>query len=703
VQRLLLSLAAASLAVSVHAQTTLKEVKVKGQREKRTDVQRSAPTTTINRERIERWQPSTIFEAVEGTPGVSIEGGPRSSGMAFNIRGYSDSEDVLVKLDGAQKNFEKYRFGGTFIEPEMLKTISITRGPDLLSGAGALGGTVNATTRDASDMLKPGQRYGGRIKFGTGSVNDEINRHGSVFARPIDSVDLLAAITTKNSRDYTLPDGTTLKDSAIDQHSTLFKGTLFPSPALSLSLMAAQNKQQGLEAFDATGGQPGLFGSVLRYVDDSTYTLNGRYESPDNRWIDLSAVVGRSLTSVQDQSKPGQSFIANPVTGVVNDYYDYDVTTVDLKNTSRHRIGSVANDLTLAFQGISNKRQALRITGNPLINNAVYPGGYNPAQPSGERESFGLVAVDTVSWGAFSIAPGIRWDHYTVGVEGPTRTDLEQLGEPASTTYTATTASAALTWRPGMHPWLFRYSYVEGFRPPLLDEAFTRGAFSRCIFLPPTSRPASGVCGSLYTPERSTTQEISVSYAPLTPRPGLSIEGRLAVFVDDRRNTLMSIREVAPGVVGQPGWEHRQGVEADASFATRRFFGNVAYTAINGEIYDGSNLGMLPLYTVPGDTFSLTLGARAFEGKLDFGFRYRDVTGRMASVNLLAGNRPVLGYQPGYELLDLFLGYRPFKGTEIRLALDNALNETYYLNGFAGGIGLQAPGRNFRVSVAVEL
>jgi len=683
------------------AQTVLKEVKVKGTRERRTDVQRTAPTTTVDRERMDRWQASTVFEAANGIAGVSLEGGPRASGTTFNIRGFGDSEDVLIKLDGAQKNFEKYRFGGTFIEPEMLKTLSVTRGPDLLTGAGALGGTVNAVTRDAADLLQPGHRVGARVKVGTGTVNNEMLATGSAYARPVDQVDLLVSAVRRTTGNYTLADGSTLAGSSSNQSNLLFKGSVFPAPGLSFSLSSSKNSNSGREAFDATGGQPGLFGYVTRFVDDSTYAFNTRYEQPGSRWIDFTGVIGRSLTNVNDLSKPGESIFANAITGNVNDYYAYDVVTVDLKNTSRPRTGSVASELTIGLQGISNQREALRFTSNPAINDALYPGGYNPAQPSGTRESIGLVAIYTASWGPFSVAPGIRRDYYSTSVVGPTQAIMEAAGESSTIELAETTGSLALTYRSAASPWVLGYRYVQAFRPPLLDEAFTRGGFSRCIpFFLGSLAPASGACGSLYQPQQSNTQEVSLTFAPLSPRPGLKLEGRAAAFAIDTRQTLSSIQVVAPGVVGQPGWEHREGIELEGAFATRHFFGNAAYTRIDGEIYDGRVY--LPLYTVPGNTLWFTLGTRALEGRLEYGLRYRHVSARTAVVGLGLGNRPILGTQEGYDVLDFFVGFRPAPGIELRVALDNATNEAYFLNGFGGAIGSPAPGRNLRISMAMD-
>ena len=140
----------------------LPEIKVNDRRAVTPPFHETQSNSTITSEELSRNQPSNIFEAVKSVPGVSINGGPRPSGMSFSIRGYADNEDVMVKVDGVPKGFEKYRMGGTFIEPELLKSIEVQRGPQITSGSGALGGTILATTKSAEDFLKPGQHYGGK-------------------------------------------------------------------------------------------------------------------------------------------------------------------------------------------------------------------------------------------------------------------------------------------------------------------------------------------------------------------------------------------------------------------------------------------------------------------------------------------------------------------------------------------------------------
>ncbi|MCU0868262.1 MAG: TonB-dependent receptor [Burkholderiales bacterium] len=679
----------------------LEEVRIVGTREpRRPDTARAAPVTRIDRARIERFAPASIFEAVEGVPGLSINGGPRASGMSFSIRGYGDSEDVLVKLDGAQKNFEKYRFGGTFIEPELLKNVTVTRGPDLLQGAGALGGTVAATTRDAADLLKPGERIGARLKWATATVNDEISRSGTAFARPTDRIDLLVSATRRGSDAITLADGSKLDQSSGSLRSVLFKGSVTPIDPLTFTVSQTELGSRALEPFDATGGQPGFFGFVTRRIDDSTTTFTTRFTPASVPWIDLTAIVGRAITHVNDFSRPGQSFAANAFTGDVTQDFRFDVLTADVKNTARFAIGHVRHELVTTVQFIDNAREVTRFSQNPAFNR---PEGFDPTQPPGSRESTAAAGVWTMALGHWTFAPGLRIDRYRVSAAGGTLVQLARFGEPAQTQFDETTASGALTWRPGGGAWLAGYRYVEAFRPPLIDEAFTQGAFSRCIpFNLQDLAPRSRICGSLYRPERAATQEWSVSYAPLVPRwPGVQLEGRAAWFRNERGQLLQSIRKVGPGEIGQPGWEHREGVEIDAGLATRQWFGNVAWSRITGNVFDGRRF--LDLYEAPGDTLSATLGLRWLGGRMDAGVRVRDVNARSIAVGVGPGGSIVTGRQEGFTLLDLFWGWRPGRDVEVRLSLDNATNEAWFLNnGFGGSQGAPAPGRNFRVSVAAQ-
>jgi len=313
---------------------TLPEVSVREVKSNAPDtgVHQNLPITTITSDQLERAQSSNIFDAVRSAPGVSISGGPRPSGMSFSIRGYADNEDVLVKVDGMPKGFEKYRMGGTFIEPELLKSIEVQRGPQIASGSGSLGGTIIASTKSAEDFLKPGQKVGGKIKFGYGNNNDEYSRSYMVYARPEERVDILYNYSNRQSNNLTLGDGSKLESSAVESISHLLKVSLFPTDDIQLVTSIVKFEDTGLQPYDATGGQPGFFGNVVRSIDDLTWSETLNYD-PENPWINLKASVGAGHTHLEDMIGQGKPFdsVFNPTQtecrGVLNILNPADTTT----------------------------------------------------------------------------------------------------------------------------------------------------------------------------------------------------------------------------------------------------------------------------------------------------------------------------------------------------------------------------------------
>lgn len=120
--------------------------------------------TVLDQEAIEAEQPMTIGEIFRQVPGVTIVGSDRVAGQSFNIRGIgdlgsADESKIIVSVDGAVKFYEQYRMGSFFSDPELYKRVEVLRGPasSTLYGSGAIGGVVNFTTKDASDLLQDGQ------------------------------------------------------------------------------------------------------------------------------------------------------------------------------------------------------------------------------------------------------------------------------------------------------------------------------------------------------------------------------------------------------------------------------------------------------------------------------------------------------------------------------------------------------------------
>ena len=81
--------------------------------------------------------------------------------------------------------------GSFFSDPELYKSVEVLRGPasSTLYGAGALGGVINFTTKDASDFLQDGNDNALRLK---GSYESNGNGYlaSTIFAHRFNDSDV---------------------------------------------------------------------------------------------------------------------------------------------------------------------------------------------------------------------------------------------------------------------------------------------------------------------------------------------------------------------------------------------------------------------------------------------------------------------------------------------------------------------------------
>lgn len=703
---------------------TLPEVSVTDTKIKTPDtgINRTLPITTITSEQLQRAQPSNIFDAVRSVPGVSISGGPRPSGMTFSIRGYADNEDVMVKVDGVPKGFEKYRMGGTFIEPELLKSIEVQRGPQITSGSGSLGGTINATTKNAEDFLKPGQKYGGKVKFGYGNNSDEYSRSYLLYARPDERVDILYNYSNRQANNITLGDGSKLENSAIESISHLLKVSVFPTEDLEFVTSVVKFDDMGLQQYDANSATPGFFGYVIRSIDDLTWSETVKY-NPEHPWVNLKATVGAGHTNLEDLAPPGLSPVINPnapagcsgtvytpnpsdVTrcrGDARDTYQYKTRTVDISNQAVFTEKGFFNfSLLTGYQYNSSERDVTRLYDNPYFNPT---NGFNASAPPGSKSFNAIYMQPTFELGQFTVIPGYRQDRYEVEAAGGTLALLAPYKQASKIKLKEETWSLGLSYdvlaKNNPEKLTLYTNYGQGFRPPLIDEYFTQGAFGRCRppFVP-NIYPASRICGDLYQPQLSESTEAGISYQnPHLLGSDVWFSGKLNFYHIYTSQLLSSLREES-GRITQNGWERRNGVEVESFMQYRSWYLRSGYSRINGKIFTG--LVGVPLYTAPGNALNINLGTELTKN-LDVNLTYRKVSDRniLISGDGTPTSAYVFGVQDGYELWNAGARYKVNEQLTFRLIGENLKNELYRLDGTMGGLGMYGPGRN--VKFLVEL
>ena len=701
---------------------TLPEVAVKDKRlPEESGINLTLPITTITTEQLQRNQPSNIYDAVRSVPGVSINGGPRPSGMTFSIRGYADNEDVMVKVDGVQKGFEKYRMGGTFIEPELLKSIEVQRGPQIASGSGSLGGTIIASTKNAEDFLRPGQKYGGKVKFGYGNNNDEYSRSYLVYGRPDERVDILYNYSNRRSNNITLGDGTKLDDSAIESVSHLLKVSLFPTEDLELVTSVVKFEDTGLQPYDATGGQPGFFGNVVRSIDDLTWSESLHYEPVP--WVNLKATVGAGHTNLQDLMRPGMSsfnsvqplcdgvvYRPNPANtntcrGNLTDTYQYETRTVDISNRAvLFEKDSVIASLLVGYQYNSSEREIERFFDNRLsaTQTTQYPNGFNASAPPGSKSFNAIYLQPKFEIGRFSFIPGYRKDSYEVKADGGTLALLKPYNQNSKIKFKEETWSLGLAYdffsKNESEKLTLYTNYGQGFRPPLIDEYFTQGNFSLCTAgAMPANGPASQICGELYQPQLSESTEAGVSYQnPHLFNTDVGFSGKLNFYHTYTSHLLLSLREESDGRITQNGWERRNGMEVESFLQYRGWYMRSAFSRIHGELFNGAT--QIPLFTVPGNALNINIGTEILKD-IDINLTYRKVSDRTVLASGTAVSNPQFGMQDGYELWNAGVRWKTSDQVTLRLIGENLKNEQYRIDGTMGGLGIYGPGRNVKFLV----
>ncbi|MDT3376238.1 TonB-dependent receptor [Labrys neptuniae] len=132
-----------------------------------------APTAYISEKAIERFRGSSPADIFRGTPGVTSGEARNGAGaIDVNIRGMQGMGRVAVTVDGAENAVTVYQgYQGTsnrtFVDPDLLGGIDITKGSDVTSNG--IAGTVAMRTLDAADIVQDGKNYGVRVRGGFGT------------------------------------------------------------------------------------------------------------------------------------------------------------------------------------------------------------------------------------------------------------------------------------------------------------------------------------------------------------------------------------------------------------------------------------------------------------------------------------------------------------------------------------------------------
>ena len=642
--------------------------------------------TVVTQSELEAQQAVTTGELFQDVPGITVIGSDRSFGEAFNIRGIGKTESspeaarIIVNVDGQPKFFEQYRMGSFFGAPELYKQVEVLRGPasSPLYGAGAIGGVINFTTKDASDYIKDGNTGAVKVK-GSYADNGDSLMTSAVLAHQInDTFEVLAAGSWRTTDDFLKAEDTPLEGSAFDGLSGLVKAKAHFGENNEQSLTASYQRLNNT-ADQTRLAQTGkyvedVFGFVDLDVIDQTFVLAWENPDSDNPWIDANVSLSYSDTLNQlrnhreTRDGPLSNLAPTDPNGITFADSDYQYTTLQLKadNTVEWITDDFENYLTAGLQVSTQDR---------LVN---YP-GYDfepPTHPQGTEEKLGLFVQDEFTWNQLTLTAGIRGDWHAVTPFNDTFPVIEG---------SAFSPKLAALYALNDNINVFG-SIAHTERLPTIDELYSVAGST------PPNPPRSPLGSSGKTASLDLRKEAALSF-----EAGFSLSADELVLSGDSSslkftafhsrirdmiasNTAPAYGETAPTYYGNIDEAEISGFEIEAAYNSEAFFANLAYThTVGTNLTTGQ-----PLTTVPQDRLVLSAGLRNSEWNLEYGAR---LTAAAKGDYILPTNG--MGYgadgeAEAWHTVDLFANWKPdqgaLEGTEIFASIDNLFNADYREN-----------------------
>ena len=617
---------------------------------------------------LEREQPKTIGDALLDIPNVDVTSGESPVFTSISIRG-SDRDQITYLLDGVRQ--DNYTTGGNrpafiFVDPELVKQVEVRRGGgSSLYGNGGIGGTLAVTTKSASDMLKPGQQFGTKIKTGYSDDNREWSKSAYVYGK----ADIYDAIVA-----YSRRDGGKLKWSR-DGHRSgsereskydafMAKVTAAPSADNKFSLGYALDKPSqwsgpetdrmfyDLKQQRITGGWDFKNGDLVDFKLKLQYTkLENSYDN-------------RSLNPKAYNSDTFESYSGN------------------FQNTSIFEFGGV-HAVTYGFDMAQTRQKAVNAEGEEDL-----------LRPHSKGLDAGFFIQDEYSiTDSVSLTPVLRYSYY----DRKPQTNNNALYGLESQHDSKLTPGITLTFSPTDN--FSAYASVQsGYRPPMLDELYTSINYSdgrmHSVVLP----------NSKVKPEESVNAEVGINanmknLAVADDR--LSVKA--AVFRDKVKNLIQAgVVDVSDDYtifyysIDNVGSVLKTGFEASADYYIGDFDLHASYGYLHVKDEDtGEKLaGVTPQqfmfragYTYKPWDFNAWYRLRAYKG----GKSSEETSRNSGEYKTYAG---FATHAVGFEWTPKVAGFADFA---VNFAVDNVTNAKYqYLN---GGYGTA---RTFRTWVSAQ-
>ncbi|NMX65434.1 TonB-dependent receptor [Pseudomonas sp. WS 5079] len=715
--------------------------------------------STLSQADIDRLQPNNIASLVQTLPGVTMGGSMKPGGQIINIRGMGEAEDVPMTVDGATKSgFERYQQGTVFIEPEMIKSVEVEKGPhSAFTGNGGFGGTVNMVTKDAPDLLKDGRNSGAMLKYGYASNDHEQVYSGAVYGRTDDGrIDALAYLTKRDggdmklaaARDYDSKEypinPQRLPNSAQDVDGQLFKLNMYLTDEHSLGFSFSRANSERWTPFSARSypspprktdiDRYGYDAAVRRFLAnrhtvDTTWSGKYEYQPLDNPLIDMKLSYSESNTDQTDERD------ATAVVGLSTGGRKMDTAYTDkileLRNISRFNSGPLDHALTTGVQIRKHIRDTESWMPGATYNTPKYNyGHFQPAfMPHGKVDTNAFYIQDAVTLGDVTITPSLRYDHV---VNRGKANDAPYYSNPdpayghdySDRTYAGWSPRLAAFWKVTPDVVMFA-NWSRTWRAPVIDEQYeVQGLGSRTS----TSRNLD--------PERITAITVGnvTSFANVMAS-GDSLQLRTTLFhnkIEDeifkatgigckeQNSQVGSIADVCTDMASKANYRNIgsmtiKGFELEGYYDSTYLFGSLSYSWATGKRenpYTNPWASDIHVWArdIPPAKWVAVLGTKipAWDAQVGWQGQFVRKTDRLPSDKYSSGLNSGFGdlfydqyANDSYDTQGLFAKWTPqqayLKGTEVNFTVDNLFNRSYMPA--LSGDSATSVGRNAKISV----
>ena len=482
--RLLTLLCLSLLAFPLQAQdkaqeSTLDTITVKAARSKQKVFDLPGMNSVIELDSPSLVFPSTLSDIFASQPWLDFTKSARRNGQVPVMRAYS-GDAITVLFDGVRQNFEAQHDGKFFIDPSLLKRVEVLRGPNsALYGSGGLGGVIAFETKDAVDLLKPGENFGLLLSSGYQSVNNEYLESLALFGRT-KTIDILASYSWRTSDNIRLP---TAEELPADDrlHSGLFKMGWSPSEHHTLRLGFQGYHNNAIEPNEPQGLRPDLAvlaASVDKDTASYTTRLGYEYADPQQAWLRFKSQFYSTQTQVKEK--------------FTEDVFDAMSMTVEAQEGDALLRKLDTLGANFDFQSSFGKKGALSSTFSYGLEyysdtqEGSDSGAMNQERggvPDAEADYMGIYLQNELNLaspvGEFLFIPGVRYDKYSSShKQSVNQEELKNEDEETS-------AKFGLSYKPVKWFMLFG-NYGEAFRAPSLTEIYVSGTHFR---IPRTDLP----------------------------------------------------------------------------------------------------------------------------------------------------------------------------------------------------------------------